>query len=88
MVGNRFRNPGWCNSQGFDSSTLRHFVDIAQSVERNLAKVEAAGSSPAIHSAKLSASEVFLVACQVSILEDRVRIPAGALLELGHDRPI
>ena len=38
--------------QGFESPSGRHNADLAHLVERNLAKVEVAGSSPVIRSKK------------------------------------
>ena len=53
VAGNRCRIPGVCNSTGFEPSTLRHFfADVAQLVERNLAKVEVTGSNPVICSTR------------------------------------
>ena len=40
--------------QGFESPSGRHYADLAHLVERNLAKVEVAGSSPVIRSTILS----------------------------------
>ena len=38
--------------QGFESPSGRHYADLAHLVERNLAKVEVAGSIPVIRSKK------------------------------------
>ena len=49
--------------QGFESPSGRHDADLAHLVERNLAKVEVAGSSPVIRSKNRKAGQrpVFFV---------------------------
>ena len=49
--------------QGFESPSGRHFADLAHLVERDLAKVEVAGSSPVIRSMKKTVSTVFFCFC-------------------------
>ena len=94
MGSNRARTPGVVKAMEFDSSILR-YADVAQLVERNLAKVEVHGFETR-H--LLHACEALPAMCQPSKLKNGVRLPArapheslqgcplGALLRLVDER--